>query len=43
MEAQAFGKGNVPPGTAFMPTPVDHMISLNAMTNDIPNPRLHWA
>jgi len=42
MEAQAFGKGNVPPGTAFMPTPVDGN-SLSIEENSITNLQLHWA
>ena len=26
MKVQAFGKGNVPPGTAFIPTPVKQLV-----------------
>lgn len=42
MEEQALGKGKVPPGTAFIPTPVDdNIVNLSVMRNDIANLQLH--
>ena len=35
MEVQAFGKGNVPPGTAFIPTPVKQLVLVLSIVNII--------